>query len=200
MRNLTFAMVAALPICLASPVSADEQHRQLDAHVHGHGEFNIAIEGNKVTMILEAPGADIVGFEHEPSNDQQKQAIEKAKALLLKGVSIFKLPAKAGCKIVTSKVGIPGHEHKGEEGAAEHDKHEEHEADHKEDEGEEHSEFHAVFELECTASDQLNIIDFPYFNNFKAAKELEVTVITEKNQASYEVTGANPRVDIGKLM
>lgn len=198
MRKRTFAMVMALPLWLASPVLADEEHRQLDAHEHGHGTFQIAIEGNKLMMVLEAPGADIVGFEHEPGNDQQKEAIEKARALLLKGVSVFKLPAKAGCKMITSKVGIPGHEHKDEGKEGEHDKHEEHEADHKE--GEKHSEFHARFELECAAMDQLDIIDFPYFSHFVGAKELDVTIITEKTQGRYEVTGGDPRVNLGKLM
>ena len=53
-------------------------------HVHGHGTLNIAIEDKRVSMELEVPGMDIVGFEHAPSTDDQKAAVEKAKARLEK--------------------------------------------------------------------------------------------------------------------
>src|SRR6185369_1509759 len=49
---------------VASPAFAAEEHRELGVHEHGRGTLNIAIEGNKVTMELEAAGVDIVGFEH----------------------------------------------------------------------------------------------------------------------------------------
>ena len=52
--------------CLVSltwvPLRAGDDVSQMDAHVHGHGILNIAVEGQVVEMELEAPGADIVGF------------------------------------------------------------------------------------------------------------------------------------------
>ena len=46
-------------------------------------------------MELVAPGMDIVGFEHVASTDEQKAAVEKAKAKLTDVLSVFKLPAAA---------------------------------------------------------------------------------------------------------
>lgn len=185
MRKTILTTLITIPFLLGTTAMAQEEKRQLDAHEHGSGTFNIAIEGNKVEIEIEVPGMDIVGFEHEASTDEQKTAIEKAGKLLLDGFSIFTLPAGAGCKITTRKVGVPGHEENNE---------------HKKEEGETHSEFHAKFGLECAAIEQLNTIAFPYFGNFSRAKELDVSVITEKAQASFEVTGTSPEIDLGKVI
>ncbi|MBT5188612.1 MAG: DUF2796 domain-containing protein, partial [Proteobacteria bacterium] len=33
-------------------------------HVHGQGQVSMAIDQNLLSMTLESPGADIIGFEH----------------------------------------------------------------------------------------------------------------------------------------
>ena len=63
MRQWLVTGLMCLPFTMSAV--AEEKHRQLGAHEHGHGNFNIAIEGKSVSMELEAPGADIVGFEHK---------------------------------------------------------------------------------------------------------------------------------------
>src|SRR6516162_4732569 len=104
---LTAAMAAA-----AIPALAEEQHRQLGAHVHGHGRLNIAIEGKKLSMELEVPGADIVGFEHEPSTAEQRAALAEAKARLANASMLFAPEPKAGCTLEQAKVSVEaGHEH-----------------------------------------------------------------------------------------
>ncbi len=72
----TACVLAAAVASTVFSASAQEEHRQLGAHVHGHGHLNIAIEGKTVSMELEVPGADVVGFEHEPSTPDQKAALE----------------------------------------------------------------------------------------------------------------------------
>ena len=106
----TACMLAAGLACAALPASAEE-HRQLGAHVHGHGRLNIAVDGKKVLIGLEVPGADIVGFEHEPSTPEQKAAIPNAKAKLANGLALFKPGAKAHCELEQVKVSLEaGHE------------------------------------------------------------------------------------------
>src|SRR6185312_12056972 len=120
---------------LALPAFADEApHRQLGPHVHGQGTLDIAIEGKKVEMELVAPGMDIVGFEHVASTNDQKAAVEKAKAKLTDVLSVFKLPAVAKCKAETSNVENRKEVH--------HDGDEDHDEDEKEGHAQ-HSEFHA---------------------------------------------------------
>jgi len=194
----TSLAISTFMICAALPAFGQEQHRQLGPHEHGHGRLNIAIEDNRVSMELEVPGADIVGFEHEPSTPEQNAAIEKAKAKLADALSIFKLPASAECKVEDAKVLIqPEHEH--EAG----DDHHEHEAngEHEHEEGEHHhSEFHVEYTLGCKSSARLTSMAFDYFNEFAGAQALEISIITPKGQSSYEVTRANPHLDLTGVM
>ena len=100
MRTMHMAGFAAgLLACAAFSASAEEPHRQLGAHVHGHGRLNIAMEGKKLSMELEVPGADIVGFENEPSTPEQRAAIAEAKAKLANGLALFVPPAEARCEL-----------------------------------------------------------------------------------------------------
>ena len=81
----------------ASSVMAEET-RQLDAHEHGVGTLNVAIDGPVVAMAFEAPGADIVGFEYAAQSDADLAAVEAALALLGEPSSLFALPEAAGCE------------------------------------------------------------------------------------------------------
>jgi hypothetical protein len=60
MKVLPFLIATAIT---ATPVIAEET-RQLNAHEHGVGQLDIAIDGQQIAMELHAPGADIVGFPH----------------------------------------------------------------------------------------------------------------------------------------
>ena len=96
----TLAAFAALTFAAAAPtlVRAAEEHRELGPHVHGHGTLNIAVENKRVSMELEVPGMDIVGFEHDATTDDQKTVVEKAqRRSSRKPLEVFKLPAAAGC-------------------------------------------------------------------------------------------------------
>lgn len=193
--RLISAHVIALSAFAAHGWAADQANRQLGAHEHGHGTLNIAIEGAKLTMELEVPGADIVGFEHAATTPEQKAAIEKAKVTLANPLELFKLPAAAQCRVTTSKVEI-------ENGPGDHDqhapKHKPEAAVAKDEAG--HGEFHAEYTLECAVADKIQAIDFTYFQKFEAARELGVTVIGPKGQSQYDVTRAKPRIELTGTM
>ena len=126
-------------IALSSGASAASETRDLDAHVHGHGALNIAIDGDQVAMELEAPGFDIVGFEHEATTDADKATIEAALASLSDPAKLFALPAAAGCSVTEVEAEL--HSEAEEEHHDDHDKHdhEDHE-DHDEHDHEDHDE------------------------------------------------------------
>ena len=172
---------------------ADER-RELGAHEHGHSTLNVAIEGTEVAMELIAPGVDIVGFEHAAESAQDKAALEAAEAKLADPLSLFVMPAAAGCTVQTATVEIEG-EHDEEAGHAEGEEHEaeaEHEA--------EHNEFHAEYQLACASPDELGTIRLGYFEAFPNAMEVEVNVITEKGQSSFEVERDAPILDLVGLV
>jgi hypothetical protein len=91
-----------------------ETRRELGAHQHGRGTLNMAMEGNRLLIELHAPGADIVGFEHQARTDEDKAAIEKAKATLGEPLALFTIPPAAACRVEAAKVALvaeSGHGH-----------------------------------------------------------------------------------------
>ncbi len=202
-----------MPLATASA----EERRELDAHEHGHGSFNMAMEGNTVAVELRVPGADIVGFEHEAKSAKDTAAVKAARESLSAPLALFKMPAAAGCKVTRAKAEfvLDDHhddhkehaEHKGEnhaDGHHDHDKHAGHEDHDKHAYAKEakakHAEFHADYQLTCTAPEKVTSINFAYFNKFKNAEELEVKVVTAKGQSQYEVTRAKPKLDLGGII
>ncbi|MGI9450986.1 MAG: DUF2796 domain-containing protein [Geminicoccaceae bacterium] len=193
---------------VASLALAEQSERELGAHEHGHSALNVAIEGDRVEMELIAPGADIVGFEHAAESEEDKAVVERAEATLGEPLSLFGFSDAAGCSVESASVEIEGEEHHdehGDEAHAEEDHHEESEhaeADHEEHEGEaSHNEFHAEYALTCSAPDALDGIDFAaFFEAFTGSEEVEVTVISEKGQSSYEVERDAPVVDLQGVM
>lgn len=222
MRRLPIlcALTVAVASTAAIPALAQSGHRQLGAHEHGAGTLNIAVDGNLVSMELEVPGADIVGFEHAATTGEQKAQLAAAKEKLAAGLSLFRLPGEAGCRLIDSDVdyatqdhgavhseeeaGEPaadhghdhdhGHTHDGDSHAAgDHDG--EHEHDHAE-----HAEFRVAYSIECEAPAALGEIAFDYFGIFKNAERLEVNVVTDKGQTSLEATRGEPVVSLKGLM
>ena len=193
-----FAIIAGLAVGLAAgSAAARDGHRELGAHEHGHGTFNVAIDGKTVAIELIAPGADIVGFEHAPKTDEQKAKLAAAKAALEKIETVLELPGAAGCKVTKADVEAP---HADEKAAKDGHGHGHGKKAEKDDDGEAHSEFHATYELTCSAPDALGQLKFAYFDSFKGAEELDVTVVTPKGQKAFEATREKPEVRLDGLV
>ena len=230
--------IAASLVALGfAPALAEGEKRELGAHEHGHSALNIAFEGDRVEMELIAPGADIVGFEHEAESAEDIAAVEQGEATLSEPLSLFGFASAAGCVVEMASVHIMGEDHDehgehGEEHHADHDEHhdEEHaEHDEHHEEGEEHAEhdehhdeehaeaghhdhgehadeaahneFHAEYALNCSTPDALDAIDLAaFFEAFEGSEEVEVTVISEKGQSSYEVERDASKVDLQGIM
>jgi hypothetical protein len=195
MRNESW-IVAVMAMLIACSAGAEER-RELGAHEHGHSILNIAIEGETVAMELMAPGADIVGFEHEAESAEDEAALEAAEVKLSDPLSLFVMPSEAGCTVETAAVEIEEDAHQAEaHDEAHHDEAEEHGDEHVA----EHSEFHVEYRLACPEPGELGTIRFGYFEAFPNAMEVEVNVITEKGQSSFEVQREAPILNLGGLV
>lgn len=207
MTKRILAASAAISL-LTFAQTAQAEQRQLGAHEHGHGALNIAIEGNRVEIELEVPGADIVGFEHAATTPEQKAQVAEAEAQLEDALKQFVLPAAASCRLAKADVEVEAEgEHEHEKNKEAHKNHDHDQAGHKEEhkdgahEGEEgHSEFHATYSLDCTQPDEIKSIHFAYFKSFPNAKSLSVKIVSEKQQGSYEVTADKPDLDLSGSM
>lgn len=181
---------------MGQPNLAAAQHRELGAHEHGRGTLNMAVEGTRLSMELEVPGVDIVGFEHAAKTRKQKAAVDEAHKKLSAPQTLFKLPASAGCVVRQASAAVEGGEHRDDRAKNK----QEAEKGSAEAEDKEHSEFHAKYTFECKAPANITAIDFDYFRAFPGAQRLDVNLITAKGQTKFEVTRAKPRIDLAGMM
>ena len=133
----TFSLIAFVT---AFPAFAQET-RGLDAHEHGVGTLNIAIEGTAVAMAFEAPGADIVGFEYAAKSDADLATIEAAVATLAAPLDLFVMPDAAQCSVVEATAELESEDEHDDHDEEHHDDHDEHAHDeHADDDHDEHAD------------------------------------------------------------
>lgn len=203
---------ALLPVLAGSAFPAVAQEsRQLDAHVHGETVMQIAVENDRVEISIMAPGMDVVGFEHPPEQQEDRQAVAAALTMLETSETVFKMPEAAGCSVQSAEAELhlggatPDHESHdhddhGHEGHDDHG-HEDHDEHGHEDEGHEdhghgghdeheagHSAFHADYALECASPDRLTGITLTWFESFPATQTLDVAYVTDAGVGAVELT------------
>lgn len=206
----TALLVTALPL-------GAQETRQMDAHVHGTGALQIAIDGPVIAMEITVPGADIVGFEHLPGSDADRAALDAALAQFGDAFTLFTLQGDPGCTSVTKIADTHGYgvapdhgddhdDHGADDHGANADDHDHDTAaeaghdDHDHDSGANHAEFHAVYEMTCTDPAALMAIAFPYFDLFENAQELDVQIVSDTGAMAAEVTRAAPVLSLSGAM
>ena len=185
--NLASALTFLLPVALTA-----QTQRQHDAHEHGVSELKIALDGKLLQITLEAPGADIVGFEHAAENDAQKAQVKSALSTLKDPLKIFVFPKAAGCSVSASEAAFK----------TEHEEEEHHDKKHHEgeDDDEGHAEFHVSYSLSCTSPVYLSTIGLKFFDLFSDAKELEVEAASNHGQFAAEIMRGEKSIDLSSII
>jgi hypothetical protein len=180
------------------------EHRQHGTHEHGVAQLNVAVEGSQFAIELSSPAANIVGFEHPPQTQAQKEQVKEARKKLKAAQTLFKLPANAQARLVKSTVDSDidrdsgeapderhTHEHTNvhdEKGTAGHEHH---------DDGhghEHHSDFKAEYHFICTKPDKLAYLDVMLFQVFPGIERMEVQILTDTGQTARELTAQDYRI------
>ena len=177
-RILTGALLCA-PLTLPA-----QTERQLGAHVHGHGTLQVVLDDPTLSIGLKLPGMDVVGFEHAPETEPQKQAVVEALAQLEDAYALFDLDEAAGCSLAEAEsalipVGMDEHDHDDEHG---HD--DEHEAT--------HTEFQAEYRYACEALPALESITLILFEQFPGLESVQAQAVSPDNQIARTLNPDDP--------
>ncbi|MDN8584644.1 DUF2796 domain-containing protein [Vibrio alginolyticus] len=200
-------LALVIGLSLSTAANADE-YRQHGAHVHGHVEFNIAQDGKDLLVEITAPGADVVGFEYAPENEQQEQALKQAIATLEDSNTLFAINAQANCDIeeayVNHNLSNPhkDHDHSEhdhddhDEYHDEHEHHDGHDAHHEEHENGGHGEFSVQYRFSCDQVNQLSHIQTDWFNQFPTTESINVNIFTDTMQSAIKLSKDNSQIVI----
>jgi hypothetical protein len=188
MRRLLLALpFAMLPLAVAHAADEhDHEHGSLDAHEHGVGRLNAALDGKTLELELESPAMNLVGFEHVATSDADKAKVAATRAQLEKPLTLFNLPKAAGCVVENQELESPLF-------GDQPDAHDDHDEDAKDEDGHEHhddhSEIHARYQFICATPDALKTLDLAnIFNSFPATRKIQVQLIGPSGQQGVDVT------------
>lgn len=78
----------------------DHHHQEdnLSAHVHGIANLSIVVDAKMMAIELKAPAESLLGFEHAPESEQQKNEWNKLKTAWRENLwNVFSLPVELEC-------------------------------------------------------------------------------------------------------
>ena len=195
------ALAATLMACDAA---SESEHREHEAHEHGHGTLDIVVEGEELVVELRVPAVNVVGFEHAPKDDAEREAVRRALVPFADAASVVVVSAQAECEVAEADAAIAsmthdddhegerhgdgdGHDHeKDRHETEEHAKHE-HEKGGADSDTEAHSELRATYHFHCHAPQRLVEVEVRAFEHLRDAEEIDVRVVTPTAQLAMEV-------------
>jgi hypothetical protein len=162
-RSALALVMSGLPL-VASPAALAHK-----AHEHGAMKLDVAIEGNKLTLVVESPLDNFLGFERAPRTDAERKAATELLARLRnpnQGTALFGLDAAARCTL--SKVDVQaGVLEPGAKTAAK----------------DEHADLDASYEFDCAQPGELRVLDVGLFDAYRRIQRIDVQVAGTKGQS-----------------
>lgn len=142
-----------------------------EAHVHGSATILLAQDGDKLTLEFDSPLDNLLGFEHAPRTDKQKQASRALLDLMQKPDTLLKLNVEANCQLSTVNVVAPVLQATtigtGKD---------------------EHANLHAEYEYSCTKVAALKSLQLSLFDAFPAIHKVNAQVAGARGQMAATLT------------
>jgi hypothetical protein len=154
-------------------------------HVHGLARLAVTLDGELLTLTLESPLDNLLGFEHHPRTDEQKEAVSRMLATLNSPADLFAPTAAAGCVPVRVAIESPllapagaAHHHHAHAHARAHDHEHHHEQDHV------HADLYAEFDFECAEVGALRGVTVELFDFFPRLERINAELAVPGGQAA----------------
>ena len=166
------ALVAMLALAMGvGLVGRDAQAAGQEAHVHGRASLQLAGEGAMLEVVLESPAVNIVGFEHQPRNDTQRERVAQA-AARFRAEPLVRLLDAEGCFVKHASVAS---------GLVQANQ-----GDHDHEEG--HASFEVIQRLECDGGSLSGPVQATVMEAFEGIEQLQVEWLSEGGQGAATLT------------
>ncbi len=166
-------LAAAATTLLPAPVVAGP------AHQHGVAQLDVAVEPNGVTLILDTPLDNLLGFERAPRTDAERQRADAAVARLKAGDTLFRIDGNAGCTLAkvtltSAALGLGAAGTPAPKG--------------------EHADLEGRYEFSCKTGARAGFVEVGLFDAFPQMKRVELQLILPRGQMKATLTRPATRV------
>ncbi|HVR53879.1 MAG TPA: DUF2796 domain-containing protein [Pseudorhodoferax sp.] len=95
---------AALALALSVPALAQDGHK---AHAHGRIELDVAVDAQRISLRMESPLHDLLGFERAPRSVAERGRVTALAERLRAADQLFVVDAAGGCQLGDVRVEAP---------------------------------------------------------------------------------------------
>lgn len=158
------------------------------AHEHGHGHLNLVLDGNQLMIELQAPAADLVGFEHAAKTDAEKAQYAQAMARLKQPETLLRFDPAAGCVLTQQEISAAkeDHDHDHDDDDHDHDKADAGHEEHHHEGG--HADMGVMYTYKCETPAKLTGLEATLFSVYPSLEKLSVQGILPTGQTAAELT------------
>lgn len=147
-----------------------------EAHVHGTANLQVAIDSKILTLNLESPLDNLLGFEHVPRTDKQKAAVRGMAERLNQVATLFVPTPAAQCTPVSVKLESPILEPSKKAGS------------------DGHANLDGEYVFRCEKPESLRDIEVKLFDSFPNLRQLDVQVASPRGQAAAHISPKQRRI------
>lgn len=177
-------LLAAIAISSAAALAAGP-------HEHGLAQVDIAVDAQRITVTLETPLQNLLGFERAPRSDAERRAVADLAARLRNASTLFRIDAGGACRAgqvelqstalgwgaAAAPAGPPAR---------------------RKDADDAHADLDASFEFNCASAARAGHIDLGLFDAFARLSRIEVQLATSKGQTRSTLRRPASRVLLGR--
>lgn len=167
---LLLAALLATPLLPAAHAADAHGH---GAHQHGVAQLDVAVEDDGLTLQLDTPLDNLLGFERAPRSAAERRAADAALQRLRQPQTLFRLPAEAGCQAEPAQIDAglldPAHAAHGKAGDG-------------------HADLSVLWRWRCSQPKALTPLRVDLFDAFGRLRRLEVQLVGPQGQAHRRLT------------
>ncbi|KPQ29789.1 MAG: Protein of unknown function (DUF2796) [Marinobacter excellens HL-55] len=161
----TLSLVLASSLAAMPSLASDNP----SAHQHGHADLQIAVDNERIDLLLLSPAYNLIGFEHKPRTDEQRQRVQAVESWSAE-TALINTPAGA-CTINSTALNASWGD------SNDHKPHHDHKHAHDHEHGEDHASNSPHTDVEITQS-----LSCP---GLSANTQLETTLMTQFPEMEY---------------
>lgn len=181
-RKSALLLAAVIGLAMADIASAQKADHDLDhdhegeslehgKHEHGAVTFNLALEGELLSLEIDAPAINVLGFERSPGNAAERKVVNETHGWLSSGREILAVPGNAGCRLQAVSFAAPKL-------------------------GSGHADYRPRYSFRCSNPAALGWVEVWALRKLKDVERAEVNLITPRVQRQQTLGGGELRVSL----
>jgi hypothetical protein len=174
---LLAALVTAVSLAQAAGKAAGR------AHVHGVASLDIAVSADSVSIELDTPLDNVVGFERMPRTEGEREKLNAAVQRLRDGAALFRIDPAAACTLARAELASPVLRLDPGPGSAA---------------AGEHLDMRGSYLFNCKAGAKASFVEVGLFEAFGGFKRIELQVLTPKGQLKATLRRPASRVVLAR--